>query len=438
MSCKRFGIIACARLIACCCFAAFLTLAASVIAQENETPQRDHEDQADDTQEEPMPTLPDVEDVPSKAASDAARRLRDQKALLSEDTSQWRKQQRQYQALLQELEQQKRQLMSQQEQIAKQHAQAEQHYRQALIELEKARIQQQHQTDAQRPALEKQLQELEAARANLSQQMSSRQMMEMLHGRQEAVPRVNQGTFKVFALRYSKAREAAGVLSEVLSGQPMRLAVDDRTNSLVLFADEDTSKVAEALMQKLDQSIGDSKTQQPGKTLQLRIVWLVDGLPDGQGNAVDDFVSSDVRLALEKLGFVDPKVVAQQVNTLTVGSNRNAGGQFQFEVPVLIDNGSWQFRGDGRVSSMADDRFEVRFELNVAQSRDRQSQLGGSIYTPLGHYTVMGTTTFVRTDWRAPRDVQDAPPQRQHLSAFVVYLDRASEFPATKAEPAKK
>jgi hypothetical protein len=196
--------------------------------------------------------------------------------------------------------------------------------------------------------------------------------------------------------------------------------------------------MVEALLLRLDQAESEAKKTQPGETLQLRIVWLLDGLPDGQGNAVDDFVSADVRLALEKLGFVDPRVVAQQVNTLTVGSNRDDGGQFQFEVPVLIDNGSWQFRGDGRVSSMADDRFEVRFELNVSQSRDRESQLGGSIYTPLGHYTVMGTTTFVRTDWRAPRDVQDAPPQRQHLSAFVVYLDRASEFPATKTEPAKK
>jgi hypothetical protein len=245
-------------------------------------------------------------------------------------------------------------------------------------------------------------------------------------------------TFKIFSLRYSRAQQMANVLSQILGGTAMRLAVDERTNSLLFYADENTCEMVETLLLRLDQAESEAKKVQPGETLQLRIVWLLDGLPDGQGNVVDDFVSSDVRLALEKLGFVDPKVVAQQVNTLTVGSNRDDGGQFQFEVPVVIDNGSWQFRGDGRVSNMADDRFEVRFELSISQSRDRQSQLGGSIYTPLGHYTVMGTTTFVRTDWRAPRDVQDAPPQRQHLSAFVVYLDRATEFPATKAEPAKK
>jgi hypothetical protein len=108
---------------------------------------------------------------------------------------------------------------------------------------------------------------------------------------------------------------------------------------------------------------------------------------------------------------------------------------------VLIQSQPWQFEGQGIIEPMPENRFNVTFDLRFHQMRvvpdggrvpGGESQIGGSIYTPLGHYTVMGTTTFV-----AQRDAPDgegASQQQQNLSAFVVYLDRAREFPATSTE----
>jgi hypothetical protein len=150
----------------------------------------------------------------------------------------------------------------------------------------------------------------------------------------------------------------------------------------------------------------------------------------------DKLMSPQVVEALSELGFERPKVICQQVATLTLGDNR--GGQFQFQVPVLIKSQQWQFEGKGFVGRMTDERFHVEFNLSFqqvtpnGQAFGQVSRLGGSIHTPLAHYTVMGTTSFV-VDRDQSGSEEQQPQQDQHLSAFVVYLDRAKEFPASGA-----
>jgi hypothetical protein len=127
-------------------------------------------------------------------------------------------------------------------------------------------------------------------------------------------------------------------------------------------------------------------------------------------------------------------VVCQQVTTLTLDRNRR--GQFNFSIPVLINSRAWNFRGSGQVEPLTDTRFNLKFELNFNQNQRGGSggELGGSIYSPLGHYTVMGTTTFVGERTVPSAEGGVTTQARQHLSAFVVYLDRAREFPAKGAE----
>jgi hypothetical protein len=289
--------------------------------------------------------------------------------------------------------------------------------------------------------LEQQMQQLEATRAQLAQQMAQLQEVERMANRMEPGPSTalpKDGMLKVFTLRYTKAPDAARVVSEILGGDIARMAVDERTNSLLVFAKSGTVDTVEALVQTLDQRTGDTASEKarPGETLQLRVVWLLD-IDEGM-DPTDELVSPQVVDALEELGFSTPKVVCQQVTTLTLGDDggRSRRGQFNFDVPVLIGSQSWQLEGQGEVQSMADERFNLRFEMRfvemLRQDRPgrppRQGRLGGSIYTPLGHYTVMGTTTFV-----AVIPHEDAVNERQHLSAFVVYLDRAKEYPASES-----
>jgi hypothetical protein len=294
--------------------------------------------------------------------------------------------------------------------------------------------QQQPQLEQQRAMLQSQMQHLEATRAQLAQQMAQLQAAEQMAHRQRDRPVPESGTTKIFSLKYSQAADSARLLSDVLGNKPMRLAVDDRTNSLILFADEDTTKLAEALLMRLDQSVGETKVERSDETLQLRVIWLLD-IDDGM-EPNDKLVSPRVIEALHELGFSQPKVVCQQVTTLTLSEDGGRRGQFHFAVPVLIKSQPWQFEGQGQVESMAEKRFNLRFDLNFqtqitevggGRGTGRRSQLGGSIYTPLGHYTVMGTTTFV-----AATDGEGFSPE-QHLSAFVVYLDRAKEYPASEA-----
>lgn len=102
----------------------------------------------------------------------------------------------------------------------------------------------------------------------------------------------------------------------------------------------------------------------------------------------------------------------------------------------MIGNQQWQFRGQGTVAASSGERYALTFDLLVQQPNAPQnSQLGGSIFTPLGHYTVMGTTTFVESKGNQQGPIQ---AKEQHASAFVVYLDRAPEFAAGAAQPAKE
>src|SRR5688572_1574601 len=58
---------------------------------------------------------------------------------------------------------------------------------------------------------------------------------------------------KVIMLRYMQANGFSGVLRNVIGGEPdARIAVDSRTNSVIVFATPETLKTAERLAQVLD------------------------------------------------------------------------------------------------------------------------------------------------------------------------------------------
>jgi Skp family chaperone for outer membrane proteins len=234
---------------------------------------------------------------------------------------------------------------------------------------------------------------------------------------------------RIFALKYSKLPEVSRVLGEIVGDRGMRIAGDERTNSLVVSADQNTMGIVQALLEQLDNSPGGMAEVVPFGTLQLRIMWFVDGV---EGSVPDESqVSPQVLAALRQLGLDNPPVVCQQVTTLTLGEN-NRKGPFQFSVPVLINGQLWELDGNGFVTPAVGDRLALQFEMQFGrtdgsdQAKVRRSRLGGSIHSPLGHYTVMGTSTLVDD-----ADGKDSKP-KQHPSAFVVYLDRAPDFPATK------
>jgi Bacterial type II/III secretion system short domain len=271
-------------------------------------------------------------------------------------------------------------------------------------------------------ALKRAQQQLEVANAKLREMVAQRSAP-------KPAPLPEDAELRVFALKNSKASDLTRVLANIVGDRAMRMAVDEQTNSLIVTADKNSMSIVEALLLRLDQSGDQQAANAPAQTLQLRIMWLVDNV---EGTApTDNLVGPQVLDALHQLGLSEPQLVCQQVTTLTLGDDKRRG-QFEFAVPVVINGRMWQLGGDGLITRSANDRFAMEFELAFVRtdgSKDtnqRRSQLRGSIYSPLGHYTVMGTSTLV--------DFEDGPDAKpyQHLSAFVVYLDRAPDFPASK------
>lgn len=275
------------------------------------------------------------------------------------------------------------------------------------------------QIDIDRQQLQSKLAEAQAKIADFSNQQNR-----IVQERVTVSPLPPDAVIKVFSLVYLKPDEAGQVVRTIMGGEGLRIAIDERTNSLLIAGEDKQASIAEALLQKLDQPGADQKGKS-AETLQLRLVWIVDGLPDSEGKNVEPpYVSPQVLDGLVDLGFENPRVMCQQVCMLTLNKG-NRGGQFQFQLPVLVQGNPWQFEGQGFIASDQSDRYSMQFNLNLKQPKQEGCQLSGSINTPLAHYNVLGTTTFV--------DEPQGGAMQQHLSAFVVYLDRAREFSEKKA-----
>jgi hypothetical protein len=246
-----------------------------------------------------------------------------------------------------------------------------------------------------------------------------------------APPLPENAQLKVFSLQYAEPETMGGVLSNLLDASKMtRMAIDKRTNSLIVAGDEKQLAVVEALLVRLDQpGAVQGRPQQKAETLQLRVVWVQDGI---EGNMAEEpYVNSQVVEALLGLGFEKPVVVCQHFSTLAL-QNKTGNGRFQgeckFELPVECGGIPFQFSGQGRITSEPDEQYALDFNFTVRPTEAKTgSQLSGSVITPLSHYTVMGTTMVL------PGDGAD-----HRLSAFIVYLDKARTFGQEKAKDKKE
>jgi hypothetical protein len=259
-------------------------------------------------------------------------------------------------------------------------------------------------------------------------------------GRESRPPLPENAKLKVFSLNYS----TPGAMVDVLSGlsdekSVTRMAIDQRTNSLIVTGEEKELAVIEALLSRLDQpGAGESKPRK-AETLQLRIVWVQDGI---QGNLAEEpYINSQVVDALRGLGFDVPVVVCQHFTTVALRKNTNdvrLQGQYKFELPVeersaLERSGiSFQFGGQGSIIAESENQYALDFDFTVRPMESKTgSHLSGSIITPLSHYTVIGTTIV-------PGVASTKNSTNQPLSAFIVYLDKARTFEGVQAKAEKE
>jgi hypothetical protein len=221
--------------------------------------------------------------------------------------------------------------------------------------------------------------------------------------RDRDLPSIENAELKIFALRSVPAANAAGAIDTLFGARDMRVAVDDRTNSLIALGKQDSLKAIEALLMRLDQSeVADdgSKQSQPGqptnRSLLLRLFWLADGLPDGEGSDPSEVLPASVMRATKKLGLQTPRLVAQTVNSLAVGSGEKV--DFSTNIPAMLLKQMVGLNTNGKVKMVGNDRAGLEMHIHV-MGQHVNCELQGSLATPLGHYMVLGTANSLIAEY---------------------------------------
>jgi hypothetical protein len=245
-----------------------------------------------------------------------------------------------------------------------------------------------------------QLQQMKEQLAEREKQMAmmAKQMMEQQH--RQPLPPLENGAMKIYKLNFAPARDAAQTIESLFGAQALRLAVDERSNTLIVYSKPDSVTALDALLSRLDEqaaaAAGSDKSKQNAitapRSLLLRVFWLADGLPEGVGQNPGDFLPKSVLLATKKLGLEAPRLVTQTVNSLALG--REEAVDFSTNVPAVLLEQPVGLDSNGRLKLVSDDRVRLEMRVHVGGPMIN-CELGGSLATPLGHYMVLGTANSV-------------------------------------------
>ena len=198
---------------------------------------------------------------------------------------------------------------------------------------------------------------------------------------------------KVFNLANSRAAPMAEVLGEVVPDA--RIAIDQRTNSLIISGDEEALRIAESLAMKLDATAPqESQPEQrstPRKSVNIRLLWLATGLKEPAGPMPKDL--EPVISELSKAGVNDLQLVANTMLT-TRGESFNLLSTPSLETPVTLAL-------EGTLKWSAEDSMPLlTVQLVVQRMVDRLKpsgeapgaliNLSSTIDAPFGQFIVLG------------------------------------------------
>ncbi len=205
--------------------------------------------------------------------------------------------------------------------------------------------------------------------------------------------------YKTFKLVNAQARDLAEVISTFL-GPDDKIAVDERTNSILVEAPQGTLLFIDAILTKLDETADRNlKKYGPEATFRVRVVWLASGL--SRDDAADP--SADLKDVLDLLRLMGVKDL-RQVGQVIVNSTPD--GRFQIRCSPILNQRS----SDLEISGEFDQQQEtptLKIELSASQvevppattdgwdrrrgpERKTLVDLQTVIAAPLEHYVVLG------------------------------------------------
>jgi hypothetical protein len=195
-------------------------------------------------------------------------------------------------------------------------------------------------------------------------------------------------------LMFAQARDASKTVESLFGSQRLRVAVDERSNSLLVYGTPDVVAALDALLPRLDEQAspkGSEKSTQgtaSPRSLLVRVFWLADNLPETAGQNPADFLPKSVLAATHKLGLEAPRLVTQTVNALATGKDDSV--DFSTSVPAVLLEQPVGMGCEGKLKLVSDDRVRVDMGVHVG-GPSVNCELRGSMATPLGHYMVLGT-----------------------------------------------
>ncbi len=207
------------------------------------------------------------------------------------------------------------------------------------------------------------------------------------------LPPIQKGQAAVFHLKYTDAEDIAEVLHKFYGSHQVRLAPDSEQNRLIVFASHESLQAISKLIPQLDvtnespeASDEEEEEAEAPQALMVRIFWLADGLPEGEGSEAN--LPKGVLDAVGRLGLRSPRLVVQSTASLAIDEER--GSKFQSAFPIILHGSRVQFRSHGMVR-MLDDHPRLELQAEVYG----QFELSGKLSAPLGHYMVLGTANYV-------------------------------------------
>jgi hypothetical protein len=196
----------------------------------------------------------------------------------------------------------------------------------------------------------------------------------------------------VYHLKNAMAQDVAQTLSQITVGDPAKIAVDSRSNSLIVLASKDLHTKVSSIVQQLDVDSSNNRRVKFGP-LTVRVIWLASGmgsagtLPKDLGPVVDE---------LKGLGIGDLELAGQML--INVGDTKQ-----RFSVrstPELKQPCGFQFEGSFAPRESGNPTMQIRIDCTAMPEgrtwanspTNSLASLQTNIETPMGQYVVLGTT----------------------------------------------
>ena len=197
-------------------------------------------------------------------------------------------------------------------------------------------------------------------------------------------PGMEDGSIKVFHLRYVDPSSAARMLAAILP-KGIQVAIDERTHSLITSGSPDSLHVAEALLTRLDEGT-EKERPKPSLRYEVRVVWLAND--DKADQPAEDL--KDVVAELSRLGIKNPRQIGQ------MAVRNTSMGPFQIESSPMFKGEAAKFTATGTLREERDGPLTLQIAIKTTGGLSGQSQdlnkLDMQIDVPQKQYVVLATT----------------------------------------------